>query len=120
MSKLEINSVRDKGKLETECLWLHAAEDIPNLGEYVVCDSTYGGDGRISNELRHTYWLPRIAVKKGDWVQLVTKTGQNNLTKNDKNTTTHTFFWNLGHTVWNKGGDAAVVFKIESMTHKRV
>ncbi len=120
MSKLSIHSVDDKGTLDKECLWLEVLEDIFHLEFFLVCDTTFKDDQHISNELRHMFWFPKHVVKKGDWVRLFTKNGVAQTTDNNRNTKTHNFYWNLGKTVWNKGGDAAVVFEVAEWTSKRV
>jgi hypothetical protein len=119
MHRLDIHSVAGKGILTEEHVWLEVKDDIADLRFYLLCDTTYTDDEHISNELRHTFWFPQKAVSKGDWIKLMTKAGQNTTSSNDRKTTTHIFFWGLGSTVWNKNGDCAVLFKIESWKTKR-
>jgi hypothetical protein len=114
MSALKVHSIDGKGDLAKECVWLSVTEDISKLSHYVLCDTTYTDDNHISNELRHMYWFPNKAVKKGDWVRLITKEGKNTSAPNDNNGTTHTFYWKLGKTIWNKDGDAAVLFHVST------
>ena len=114
MSLLTVHGVEGKGDLDKECVWLQVHDDIASLQYYLLCDTTYTDDNHISNELRHTYWFHNQAVKKGDWVRLMTKNGTYTKASNDKKTTTHTFYWNLGKTVWNKSGDAAVLFDLKT------
>ncbi len=120
MAALSIHSAEHKGELDKECLWLEVHEDIPSLSYYSVCDTTYTDDDHISNELRHVYWFPKKSVKKGDWLLLYTKVGKSSSSVNNHKTTTHTFYWQLGRTVWNKDGDAAMLFKHETWNTKRV
>lgn len=110
--KLAIHSIEGKGKLDEECVWFDVKDDVENLNFYAVCDTTYTDDNHISNELRHIYWFKKKAVKKNDWIKLMTKSGTDGTTTNNRNTTTHIFYWNLGRTVWNKDGDAAILFEI--------
>ena len=42
----------------------------------------------------------------------MTKNGADTSAKNDKGSVTHTFYWKLGKTVWNKDGDAAILFQL--------
>ncbi|WP_234401067.1 hypothetical protein [Xanthomonas sp. CFBP 7912] len=114
MTDLKVHSVDGKGGLDKECVWLSVLEDIPSLQYYVLCDTTYTDENHISNELRHTFWFPKIAAKKGDWVRLMTKDGKNTSAANDKGSTTHTLYWKLGKTVWNKDGDAAILFPVKN------
>ena len=119
--ELEIHSVSDKGDLQKERLWLQVSADIANLMYFAVCDTTYTDSGAVSNELRHIYWLPpNCSAKTGDWICLYTKNGTNSKSANDKGSTTHTFYWNLDRTVWNKGKDQAIVFKFATWTTKAV
>ena len=120
MSALQVHSVDGKGDLSKECVWLEVSEDIPDLAYYLLCDTTYTDDSHISNELRHMYWFKKQEVKKGDFIQLMTKNGTNKSLVNQNKTTTHTLHWNLGKTVWNKDGDAAVLFTLKTWQAKRV
>lgn len=120
MSKLKIHSVDGKGDLSKECVWLQVLEDIPDLGSYMICDTTYVDANHVSNELRHLYWFPTKAAKKGDWVRLMTTSGTNTTTDNNSKTKTHTFYWKLGKTVWNKDGDAAILFDLSKWSTLKV
>lgn len=119
MGKLKVHSVDGKGDLTKECVWLEVLDDIPNLNFYLLCDSTYLDESHISNELRHTFWFKSRAAKKGDWIKLMTKDGADTTTTNNRGTTTHIFHWKLGKTVWNKAGDAAVLFDINTWATTR-
>jgi hypothetical protein len=110
--KLKIHSVDNKGELENEVIWIDVLEDISDLSYYMVCDTTYTDDNHISNELRHVFWFPKKSVKKGDWIALRTKNGTNTAGSNNRGTATHTFFWKLGRTIWNKDGDCAVLLEL--------
>lgn len=120
MAALRVHSVVGKGDLQNECIWLSVDEDISSLSYYVLCDTTFQGENAISNELRHVYWFTSVGAKKGDWVCLRTKSGQNGSAANDKGSTTHSFFWNLSRTVWNKAGDAALLFSVSTWNTTRV
>jgi hypothetical protein len=118
---LEIINVEGKGEIEKECLWLKATNDIPDLVYYIISDTTYTDDKHISNELRHIFWFPHNSqVKAGDWVKLVTNDAKNTSFTNRSNTTTYVYHWKLGRTVWNKGKDQAVLFKVDTWTSKAV
>jgi hypothetical protein len=120
MAKLAVHAIASKGDLDKECVWLKVTDDIPNLSFYMLSDTTYNDNDTISNELRHMYWFRKMAVKKGDWVQLMTKAGKNTSAANDQKTTTHMFFWGLGRTVWNKDGDCAVLFELNGWNATKV
>lgn len=108
---LKIHSIDGKGDIKEERVWIDVLEDC-NLKYYMICDTTYTSDDTISNELRHMFWFENRNVTKGDWVVLHTKEGKYYSAKNNRGKTTHHHYWNLGRTVWNKDGDAAVLFKI--------
>jgi len=120
MGALKVHSVDGKGKLSEECVWLSVSADIPSLSYFLLCDTTYLDEGHISNELRHMYWFKPKAVKEGDWIRVYTKNGTNTSVVNDKKTTTHIFYWNLGATVWNKDGDAAILFDLTTWKSTKV
>jgi len=119
MAKLIIHSIANKGNLENECVWLKAEQDVADLSFYVVSDTTYTDDNHISNELRHIYWFKKQAVRASDWIQLMTKKGKPTSTKNNDGTTTHTIYWGLDRTVWNKDGDCVVLFELNTWLTKR-
>lgn len=108
---LTVFTIEGKGDLENEVVWLDVL-DVLKLHYYMISDSTYASEHNISNELRHLFWFPKTEVKKGDWIALHTKNGSYQTTRNKRETTTHHFYWNLGRTIWNKEGDAAVLFKL--------
>jgi hypothetical protein len=112
LMRIAIHSIENKGDLEKECVWFDVKEEVPSLSDFMVCDTTYTDDHHISNELRHIYWFRKQSVKKGDWIKLLTKVGTNTSSNNDRKTTTHILYWNLGRTIWNKDGDAAVLFEL--------
>lgn len=112
--KIKIHSIDGKGDLEREVVWIKVVQDVSDLTYYMVCDTTYTDDNHISNELRHVYWFPKKAVQAEDWIALRTKEGKNGAAKNNSGTSTYTFYWNLSRTIWNKSGDAAVLFKLET------
>lgn len=109
--KLKIYTIEGKGELEKETLWIDVLEDT-KVHFYMVSDTTYTSDNKISNELRHLFGFPQKDVVKGDWIALHTKNGSYHTASNSRKTTTHSFYWNLGKTVWNKAGDAAVLFEL--------
>lgn len=117
---LKVHSIENKGKLDEECVWIDVKEEITNLSYYAICDTTYTDDHHISNELRHIYWFANQGAKKNDWIKLMTKSGANTTTTNNRKTTTHIFYWGLGKTVWNKDGDAAVLFQFADWATTRV
>ena len=54
---IEIKYAKDAGNIEKERLVLKATSD-DEIGNYVLFDTTYLEDGRVSNEMRHSLWFP--------------------------------------------------------------
>lgn len=117
---IEIHSGENKGKLDNERIWLKVTADVADLAFFAVTDTTYTDDGKISNELRHIFWFPAGSAKKNDWLCVYTKNGTNGTSTNKDGSTTRTYYWNLGVTVWNKGKDQAVLFHLNGWTSKAV
>lgn len=119
MNSLKVHSIEGKGDLKKECVWLEVLADISNLDHYVLCDTTYVDPSHISNELRHMFWFKKLDVKRGDWIKLMTTRGTNTTRPNNRNTTTHVVHWQLSRTIWNKDGDAAVLFQVNTWNTTR-
>lgn len=114
--ELNLNSVIDTGNHENERLVLDVVEDC-NLKYFLIFDSTYKGEHKISNKLRHTYWFTSKEVKAGDLVVLYTRkkrTGEKEEIQNSDGTTSHFFFWGLDSYVWNNDGDVAGLMRIKT------
>lgn len=111
--KLKVLSIHEKGDASKEYVLLEATEDC-DVGNYAVADSTYTGEHSVSNMLRHVYWFPDKAIKKGNRVVLRTGAGTNGEYKTDSGKQVHRFFWGLKSSVWNDDGDAAVLLHIAS------
>lgn len=110
---LKIISVHGNGDFDSEYVLLRATADC-DVGYYQLCDTTYTDDDKVSNKLRHIYWFPDRAVKKGELVSLWTKSGKNTTTKNESGTVVHRFYWGLSKAVWNNDGDCAVLQHLET------
>ena len=120
--KVKIRSVNSKGDYEYECVILEVTEAC-DVGRYLLSDSTYTGDGGLSNKIRHIYWFPDRQVGKGDFVFLYTrgkKSEDVGSWSNKGGTTTHAFYWGLKTAVWNDDGDYAVLFEVSGWDQKRV
>jgi hypothetical protein len=116
--KLEIRFVKDHGDLKNERIVLKTLGDI-NVGTYMISDTTYHSDESISNELRHVFWIPDKDVKQGDLIVVYTKSGKNKTVENESGNSTHFFYWGLERTIWNKNGDAAVLFSLSDWSFKK-
>lgn len=120
--KVKIKSINNKGNYNQEYVTLEVIESC-DIGWYLLSDSTYTKAGQLSNKVRHIYWFPDKAVKKGDYVWLFTRgkqDGDKEEWTNTSDTRTHAFYWNLRTAVWNDDGDYAVLFEISGWDHKRV
>lgn len=115
--KIDIKSVSGHGDYDKEFVTLYVNEDC-DAGIYILTDTTYTNDGKISALLRHMFWLPDKQVKKGDFIFVHTKKGMNSSFANQAGTTTHSFYWGLKAAVWNNTKDCAVLIAIASWQHK--
>ncbi|MEF1254369.1 hypothetical protein [Vibrio sp. M260112] len=106
--KLEVTEIKNCGTLNQEYVKISVTSDC-NLSYYLLTDTTYTSSDTISNKLRHVYWFRNKEVKKGDTIYLYSCKGSDS-----SNSGTHKFYWNLGKSVWNNDGDAAVLFKIST------
>ena len=107
---LKIIVINNSSNLQDEYVYLKADADC-NLGDYLLTDSTYGSNEAPSNKLRHVFFFPVLAVKKGDYVALWTRKGTYSV--NAATTAKgpqHNLFWGLQETVWNVAGDKAFLF----------
>lgn len=111
--KIADNSIHDK-----ERLILDVTADV-DIGNFVVFDTSFSKDGKISNKVRHTYWFPDQKVKKGDVVVLYTRKGKNISEKKDSHTI-YFYYWDLDISVWNNDGDCAVLLNCKDWTSKGV
>ena len=117
--KLVIKYVKEHGDLQGERIVLKALEDI-EVGNYMIADTTYMNESEVSNKLRHPFWIPDKHVGKGDLIVIYTKKGRDTTKNNESGNKTHFFYWGLRDTIWNKDGDAAVVFAIKDWTTEKV
>jgi hypothetical protein len=116
--KLQIVGLIDRGKAAKERLYLRVVADA-NLSFYIVFDTTYTSPDAISNEQRHAYWFPSTQARAGDHVVLYTGSGEWSTSRNVDGTTNHFLFWGLDRTIWNKTGDCAVLFELNSWQTSR-
>ncbi len=117
--KLAIKYVTGHGDLQEERIVLRVIEDI-DVGNYMIADTTYINESQVSNKLRHPFWIPDKQVDKGDLVVIYTKWGIDKTKNNKSGNKTHFFYWGLKNTIWNKEGDAAVVFAINDWITEKV
>lgn len=116
---VKIKYVKDKGELVNERI-VFAIEANINIGEYALFDTTYKGNGIVSNKLRHAYWFPDKEVNVGDLIVVYTKSGKTNKKLNKDGSYSHFFYWGLQSTIWNEETDCAVVINIADWSYKNV
>lgn len=110
--KFKINRVIDYGTHQSERVELAVLQDC-SLQYFILIDTTYVEENKISNTMRHMYWFTHQEVKKGDEVVLYTKSGQTSILEiNGGSNKRYTLYWGLGNSVWNNPGDAAVLFEL--------
>jgi hypothetical protein len=110
--KIKVIGIHEKGDADKEYIVLEAT-DACDLKYYCVADTTYTGEGSISNKLRHFYWFKPKAIKKGDRVVLRTGKGTDDDYTNN-GIKVYRLFWGLGSAVWNNDGDGAILFEINT------
>lgn len=116
--KIQINQVVDHGTLNSEKVQMSVLEDT-DLRFYIVADTTFTANDKISNKLRHMYWFTSVEVKQGDQVELYTKAGANTDTTIANGKKKYTIYWGLGNPIWNNDGDGAILFQIEDWATKK-
>lgn len=115
--KVKIRQVVDHGH-EDERIILDVADDT-EIGDYVVLDTTYSTEGKVTNKVRHPYWFPNQGVKKGDIVVLYTRKGNSNPVNKDQYTIWF-YYWGLDSCVWNNDGDCAIIMHIDQWASHKV
>lgn len=105
--KIKFNARYEKGKAN-EYLSFSVLEDC-NIHDYIIYDSTFDGDGELSNLLPHMYRFPPQKVTKGAIVFLYihdfgTRTA---IDKLKSGTQAYRFAWGLANNVgvFNQEGD---------------
>lgn len=117
--KLKISSVHGHGKAKEEFMILDVIEDC-DIQFYMVTDTTFLQNGKISNKTRHTYkFLPNQA-KAGDTIVLFTSDGVEKVQKRDDGTNLFYCYWGLETAVWNDDGDGAVLLEISAWETTKV
>lgn len=101
-------------------------EEVANLGEFVVIDTTYDEENEVSNKNRHFYSFQKLEVSPGDLIRLYTRAHPQGLSyvpmQSENKKIIHTFYWGFeeGYSVWNNDGDFALVIKIADHHGSRV
>ncbi|WP_438480855.1 hypothetical protein [Oleiharenicola lentus] len=115
--KLQVVSIHNRGNFEKEYVLLKALESC-DVGRYLLADTSYTADGKVSNKLRHVFWFPDKDVKKGEFVSVWTGPGKNTVGQTDSGVPVHRFFWGLKSSVWNDDGDCAALLEVNTWEFK--
>ena len=120
----DVNSNRnpeacEADRMRYECVLFQVLKDC-NTRFYMVTNDTYE-DEDASNTTRRTYWFPSCDVKKGDVLQLWTKSGKFSITpllNGDedgvvKDTHWHNFYWGQSQCIWNKDKARVTLMKMQ-------
>ncbi|WP_144172780.1 hypothetical protein [Pseudomonas sp. Kh13] len=110
--KVKIDHVHGHGDASEERVLLSVVDDC-NMKYYMVADTSFTADGRISNKHRHVHWFQSVAVKKGERISLHTKPGAYQTTVSG-GVKWHHFYFGLKTPIWNDDGDAAVLFEVNN------
>ena len=101
---LEITNIYNEN-LQTERVVM-TARNACNLNSFVLFDTTYDEEGKVTNKERHLKAFPTVQLKRGDTVTLYTKVGQNVIPAlNPYRPVNYIIYWGLDHKVWNNDGD---------------
>jgi len=116
---IKIVKIHNQGGSEEEYVSLKVVNDC-DTGEFILADTTYTSDGKISAKLRHTFWLPDEDVEAGDFIRIHTGIGKDRSASNTGGSTTHHFYWGLKKSVWNDDEDCAMLFHYDYRTSRGV
>lgn len=119
MMKISVRKIHNKGDYSKEYVVLDVDERC-DAGKYILADTTYLPNGNVSGKLRHMFWMPDGEVNKGDVIVVHTGSGKRTSTANKSGTTTHSFYWGLGASVWNDERDCACLIESATWAFHRV
>jgi len=100
-----------------EYVLLRANQD-QNAKYVMLSDTTYTDGGRISNKLRHVFWLPDVQLKAGDHVAVWTGHGTSGFgtsvpANNVPGKRMYHYYLQLNSSIWNDDKDRATLFFLE-------
>ncbi len=119
--ELAIREIRDRGEKE-ERLFIKVLEDC-DLSNFIVYDETYDEKGNKSNIWPHMYRFDPRKVKKGEFVSLRVRAGEDRKgTLDDNNTICYFLYWGFeeGTSIFNKDGDTVHLVRVSEETDIRI
>lgn len=116
--KYKIRGLREPGNLEKERVTIEILED-GDAGKLIITSTIQKGPDNVSPRIKNPYWIPDQEVKMGDLVIVYTKKGQNNVRKNNDDTTSYFFYMGLTDALYDEDNKTAAVFSIAKWTFAR-
>lgn len=116
--KIIIEGVKRQGDKDEYISFKVIAVEV-DLKDFLLIDTTFDEDGEVSNKERHIFKFPKQTVTKDQKIFLYTHSQK--FKQGALNRAGNIFYsWNLGHDVWNDGGDKAVLIEIADFKAKAV
>ena len=111
--KLSVVNIEHQGDREKEVVTLAVNEDC-DLRHFIVASATFNREDVKSNLFRDTLWLPSVKAKKGDYILLFTRDGENADRENNLGSTSHLIFWGSEQAVWHEKDDEIMLFELNA------
>jgi hypothetical protein len=109
---IKLKRITFRGDLEKERIVLEAIRDL-DIGGYAIFVSRDLGEGKVSSNIKLTYWFPDKSIKSGDLVVLYSKSRLNSEKLNQDGTTTHFYYWEQAKAVFDTEESCAIVVEIK-------
>lgn len=106
---IAIDYIKDSGNLEKERI-VFAVNNDEQLGKYLIAESVLLDNSRFSAKIKNVFWFPDQELKQGDIIVLYTKSGNNNISKNEDGSTTYFYYWGLSAAHLNDQKPCVVLF----------
>lgn len=106
---IAIDYIKDSGNLDKERI-VFAVKNDEQLGKYLIAESVLLDNTRFSAKIKNVFWFPDQELKQGDVVVLYTKSGNNNIIKNEDGSATYFYYWGLSEPHLNDNKPCVVLF----------
>lgn len=107
---IEISQLSKADGSSSEFL-LMSVNNTCSLKDFLVMDSTYDKNKKLSNIDPHVFCFPDVDVEAGEFVCLFTSSGKYKVKIIDGESV-HCFYWGSKAAIWNDDGDKAFLLKI--------